>query len=342
MRRMWPGRWLGRARFGRRGLLRVLLPALALAGSAALAAPGAPDYSRPRAWAALPDRPNPSMTVPDPALTDRQGDAAADVFYIYPTIYAGLWSLNASVEDPGYRRDVATYLLPLQASSLNSSGRIYAPYYRQASIWAYLRSQSGQRRTFDTAYADVKAAFLYYLEQYNRGRPLIILSHSQGTQMAVRLLEELYRARGLERILVVAYLIGERIGAEQIPGLAPCRSAAQTGCFVTWATVAMGAEPELLTGEPRGRPVCVNPLSWRMDEAFVPARRHLGGVPDSFDRIEPGLVGARCRGGLLEIAPPPSGYAHAGGDYHESDINLFYLDIRRNAQMRLRAFGAGR
>ena len=84
---------------------------------------------------------------------------------------------------------------------------------------------------------------------------------------------------------------------------------------MTWATVARGAEPQLLTGAARGgRPVCVNPLSWRADEAPVPARRHLGGVPDSFDRIEPGLVSARCRGGLLEIAPAPSGYAHEGGD----------------------------
>ncbi len=326
----------------RTGLGRVAVWLLAFALPGALPAGGqVPDYSDPRAWAALPDRRNASMSVPDPALTDRQGKAAADVFYIYPTIYAGLWSLNASVDSPGYRRDVATYLLTSQASSLNNVGRIYAPYYRQASLWAYLRSQSVQRRVFDTAYADVRAAFLHYLDHYNRGRPLIILSHSQGTQMAVRLLEELYRARRLERILVVAYLVGERIGGAQIPGLAPCRSAAQTGCFVTWATVARGAEPELLTGEARGRPVCVNPLSWRMDEAFVPARRHLGGVPDGFDRIEPGLVGARCRGGLLEIEPAPSGYSHEGGDYHESDINLFYMDIRRNAEMRLRAFGGG-
>ncbi len=167
---------------------------------------------------------------------------------------------------------------------------------------------------------------------------LFILSHSQGSQMAVRLLQEHYEALRLENVLVAAYIIGERIGTCTFENLPPCTTATQTNCFVAWGTVVRGGQSDLMTGEVQGDPVCVNPLSWRMDEQVVPAERHLGGVPDTFDRVLPRLVSAQCKNGLLNIEPAPPGFAHDGKDYHQSDINLFYMDIRRNAEARLQQF----
>ncbi len=290
-------------------------------------------------WAAWPGRPGGASATPVPALRDRQQVAEADVFYIYPTVYTGPFRANADLDDPRYRRDVDRLLLRSQASALNGVGRIYAPFYRQAGLWTYLGPAGRARRAFALARDDVKAALEFYLRRVNRGRPLILLAHSQGSQIAVGLLEDPALAAALSRVLVVAYLIGERIAPGRPGTLAPCQDATATGCFVTWATVREGAKPRLLTGAAAGPAVCVNPLNWRPgDGDWVPAARHLGGVPDSFDRIEPRLVSARCRNGLLEIRPPPAGYAHLGGDYHESDINLFYMDLRRNAAQRLRAW----
>ncbi len=42
---------------------------------------------------------------------------------------------------------------------------------------------------FEIAYADVKAAFEFYLKIYNNYRPIIIASHSQGTKHTGRLLK---------------------------------------------------------------------------------------------------------------------------------------------------------
>ena len=296
------------------------------------------DYTDIKNWAALPTISNHSMHVPAPGLQNRQSTAQADVFYIYPTIFTSFFFNNASVDNQAYREAVGRLLLSSQASALNNVGKIYAPYYRQASLWAYMDSKKARKKAFDIAYSDIEQAFLHYLRHYNRGRPLFILSHSQGSQIAVRLLRKHYRKLQLSRLLVAAYIIGERIGTETFAELAPCITASQTNCFVTWGTVARGGRSEMMTGKARGRPVCINPLSWRMDEQWVSADHHLGGVPDSFDRVLPRLVGARCRNGLLHVEPAPTGFAHDGKDYHASDINLFYMDIRHNATQRLRQY----
>ena len=318
------------------GIQAVWLAALLILSAPVMAA--ALDYSRQENWASRPDVPNPSMLVPVPALADRQASAIADVFYIYPTVYTSFLSSNAPIEDDGYRRAVADLLLPSQASVLNHVGRIYTPYYRQASLWTYLDTEGARKKAFDLAYADIEAAFLHYLEHDNRGRPLFLLSHSQGSQLAVRLLQENYARLRLGRILVVAYLIGERIGTRTFASLKPCAAPTRTACYVTWGTVAQGGTSDLLTGEIEGDPVCINPLSWRMDDQPVPASHHLGGVPDTFDRVMEHLVSARCEQGLLHISPAPEGFAHDGKDYHESDISLFYMDIRKDAERRLQAF----
>lgn len=296
------------------------------------------DYAKSKNWASLPSVQNNSMLVPTSDLKDGQTTADADVFYIYPTVYTSFFSNNAPIDDTGYRGDVSNLLLTSQASSLNNIGKIYTPYYRQASLWAYLDTEEARKEAFDIAYADVEAAFQYYLEHYNQGRPLFILSHSQGSQIAVRLLQENYTKLRLGGILVVAYIIGERIGTRTFADLVPCTTAIQTDCFVTWGTVAEGGRSDMMTGEIQGAPVCVNPLSWRMDERAVSASYHLGGVPDAFDKILPHLVSAKCDHGLLNIEPAPDGFAHDGKDYHESDINLFYMDIRHNAEDRLRQY----
>ena len=296
------------------------------------------DYAQSKNWASLPSVQNNSMRVPIPDLQNGQSTAEADVFYIYPTVYTSPFSNNAPIDDEEYRENVANLLLTSQASSLNNVGRIYTPYYRQASLWAYLDTEKARQEAFDIAYSDVEAAFQYYMERYNQGRPLFILSHSQGSQIAVRLLQENYKKLHLERILVVAYIIGERVGTRTFDDLLPCTTATQTNCFVTWGTVARGGQSDLMTGDVQGDPVCVNPLSWRMDEQTVSADHHLGGVPDTFDKVLPNLISTQCKNGLLNIEPTPAGFAHDGQDYHESDINLFYMDIRRNAEVRLQQY----
>jgi pimeloyl-ACP methyl ester carboxylesterase len=90
-------------------------------------------------------------------------------------------------------------------------------------------------QALDLAYQDVEAAFDYYLQHFNKGRPFIVVGHSQGTTHALRLIEEKIDNTPLYRQLVVAYVVGYWLprdkfsrGFEQVT---PCTGAGQTGCI---------------------------------------------------------------------------------------------------------------
>ena len=68
---------------------------------------------------------------------------------------------------------------------------------------------------WEIAYQDIKNAFQYFLKHFNKGKPIIIASHSQGSMHAIRLTEEFFDQKPLQNQLVVAYLIGTRILPDQ-------------------------------------------------------------------------------------------------------------------------------
>ncbi len=153
-----------------------------------------PDYSRPDAWAALPFREDAADKTPG-SLKDRQAEARADVFYIYPTIYVGrgkLW--NADVYDEQMNRKIDSSAIKYQASLFNGVGRVFSPRYRQAHLRAFYTDADNEdaREALKLAYADVVKAFTYYLEHYNQGRPIIIAGHSQGALMSMWLLRDFF------------------------------------------------------------------------------------------------------------------------------------------------------
>ena len=57
----------------------------------------------------------------------------------------------------------------------------------------------------------MKAAFEYYLSNFNNGRPFVIASHSQGSYHAERLIKEYVDGKTLQNKLIAAYLIGRPI-----------------------------------------------------------------------------------------------------------------------------------
>ena len=74
----------------------------------------------------------------------------------------------------------------------DEDARFFAPYYRQAGLNAYELSAEEREPYLDSAYEDVKDAFLYYLENYNDGRPIILAGFSQGANLSIRLLKDCF------------------------------------------------------------------------------------------------------------------------------------------------------
>jgi len=302
--------------------------------------PPPPDYSQTDAWACLPTKHNASDTVPpNSGEMDMQSTAQVDVFYIYPTLDFSGANWNADIHNKKLNKLIERTAIRVQAGAFNGSCKVYAPRYRQGTLASfYDKTGTGSgSKALELAYQDIRAAFQYYIKNYNKGRPFIIAGHSQGTLMAYKLLQEFVDTTSLRKRLVAAYLIGYHIQKDYFKNLKPCDSATQTGGYITWNTVKMGGENSSLGKFFAG--VCINPLTWKPDTGFVDSRYDIGSVNYSFKKIEPQELGTAIRGGVLTVsAPVNKGYKTFRTGYHIYDYNFFYMNIRKNVQLRVEAY----
>jgi hypothetical protein len=245
-----------------------------------------------------------------------------------------------------------------QASPYNGCCNVYGPRYRQASMFAYMATDEKTRdEILGFAYTDVERAFAYYLEHYNKGRPFILASHSQGTHHGVRLLREHIDGTAVADQMVAAFLIGGFVSRTEFDGLkdiALCDSPTQLSCVVHWDTYSMASKDEQ---EPTDV-LCTNPLTWKLDGPLAGKENHAGAVGSSGEyhaefsgddaarnvdfkplgKPIPNYVEAECSGGRLFITDQ-SGTTFGekgefGGTYHGLDYPMFYMDIRNNAILR--------
>ena len=96
---------------------------------------------------------------------------------------------NSPLDANSQTEENTKWMLANQASSFNGCCAIYAPRYREASIFRYISATPDlYKKAGDFAYVDVDRAFTYFLEHYSKGRPFIIASHSQGTEHGFNLI----------------------------------------------------------------------------------------------------------------------------------------------------------
>ena len=315
--------------------------------------PPAPDYAQRSAWALLPADP--------PAATN----APLDVFFIHPTTYNGGEEWNGPIDYPRAGRELSRVMLPNYAGPFARVGRVFAPRYRQASVYAMLsfRDDAHDARAF--AYGDVVQAFHAYAARFSHGRPFIIVGVEQGGSLAARLVRDVIdRDPGLRSRMAAAYLIRAVVPADDYgPAAATpaCAGRVQARCVVAYAQVTEGdstaARRTLARAfvwgpggdlEPLGRrqALCVNPLTG--GGAPGSERGNLGAA--NATDLEWGLrpaflphqVAAQCRGGLLWVSRPRSPSLKPEGGWIDRQkppgFNLFYADLEADARARLAAW----
>ena len=307
--------------------------------------PPAPDYTQMKYWIAHPDQDDMADLVPGKGqIKEYQESAEVDVFFIYPTIYTKKQQKEnpwfADVNDVKLNKQIAESTIKYQASVFNGSAKIYSPLYRQAHIGVYYTDDLALKvEALESAYTDVRAAFKYYLENWNNGRPIIIASHSQGTSHAVTLLREFFERKPLMEQLVAAYIVGMPLDEKTFSHIPVCDNATKTGCWLTWNTYAKDYFPpqheiwyEFAAN--------VNPLSWTTDSLYVSWGANKGGLLRNFKKIRPGLSDAQNQHGMLWINKPKffGNFLLNMKRYHVVDYNLFYLNIRENVADRVDAY----
>jgi hypothetical protein len=334
-------------------------------------APPAPDYSKDLSWAALPTKKSEADLIPAGGGTDNQATARADVFYIHPTGYFRTENWNSPIDPELAAFETVRSMVSVQASAFNGCCRVYAPQYREATLYAFMDTGKDGKHALDLAYSDVERAFDYYIKHYNQGRPFIIASHSQGSVHALRLLEEKIDRTTLYGRFIAGYLIGVRIPAEKFTRsftrIKACSGGRDSGCILSWNTYAEGSVPFKFgfvwyrngwedVGDKQI--ICINPLSWKNDKETVPREKHKGaifpGVGGFWVTLITGkasgrkftelpapvehMISARCSNGVLYVPKVKQAYEIGRGNYHIFDYHLFYMDIRENAIERVSNF----
>ncbi|WP_439135823.1 DUF3089 domain-containing protein [Pseudomaricurvus sp.] len=293
----------------------------------------AADYSKDESWLCLPERESDACNADLSATivnadgsTEREDfvaatDPAFDCFYVYPTV-----SLDKSDNSDMTANDEEHRVIESQFARFKSVCKTYAPMYRQVTLMA-LRARVEKGLTSvgngQLAYQDVEKAFDYYLEHFNKGRPFVLVGHSQGSRMLTILLQKRFeRDPQLKKQMISALLIGAPVQMDidgdkggSFASIPQCDSADQTGCVVAYASFRSDAPPpeNSLFGKPnhQGVPaVCVNPAAPGSDQttvldaylgvdgagqASLPAEPWAKGVDVKTDFVKvPGLLSASC------------------------------------------------
>ena len=318
-------------------------------------------FSRPGIGTSDPARWQPAIQtgrelVPAPA---DQVESAPDfaVFFVHPTSYLDRANWNAPLDDAESQRIARIYVRGM-ASPFNRASEIWAPRYRQATFGAFLTESDDATRALDAAYADVKAAYEFFLSSVDPDTPIVLAGHSQGSVHLLRLLKEEVAPSPVKDRLAAAYAIGWPVSVQHdLPslGIPACATAQQSGCLMTWSSYAEPADPSQVLeayqtsigfdGKPRGdsQILCTNPLTGGIGGTAEAGLNQGTLVPEEgfqSGELLPGAVPARCDDrGLLLIGPPPEmgNYVLPGNNYHVYDIPLFWRNVQQGVVARVRS-----
>ena len=313
-------------------------------------APAAPDYAKPAAWLARPE-----------AGTDK----AADVFYVHSTTFYRRKLWNAPIDDSSavaVRRMIA---FPNEAGPFQNAADIYAPFYREATLYSLFTHKYDGIAARRLAYSDVRRAFDAFLADRDPEKPVILAGYGQGGLYVMGLLKDYFQGEinPLRRKLVAAYVIGASAPEEALAALRPampvCDRPDAVRCVISYVDYERRFDEEMervrlrsliwtprgdLASSKNGRLTCVNPLSWRADDAYQPPEKNIGaasatGIVDGEPPPIAKAVGARCDNGILAVDTPKRRFLRRGdwfgAKWKPQPFNLFYYDIAENAVLRV-------
>jgi hypothetical protein len=198
-------------------------------------------------------------------------NAPIDCFYVYPTVSTDRTTYSDMAVDPAEMN-----VIRQQFARFSSKCRVYAPVYRQVTIGALTRGlSSGNRVPMDSGlgYDDVKDAWNYYLQNDNKGRGFVLVSHSQGSFALIELIKKEIDGKPIQSRMLSAILMGTTVSVPQgkdvggdFQKIPLCKSGSQLGCVITFASFRSDVPPpgNTLFGkvtEPGMVAACTNPAA---------------------------------------------------------------------------------
>ncbi len=308
----------------------------------------AQQYQEPEAYSAL------DYSLADNwAYFEMGEDRDVDVFLICPTVDTRS-ETNAFDLNDKLKKNF-NYALDLEKGIYEETGRLFSPYYRQMSIKAYKLADAERDKAKQVAYADISAAFRWYLDHENEGRGIILAGFSQGGEMCLELLKEYYggeseEAQALRDRLIAVYSLGWNVTEEMTeayPQIVPASGETDVGTVVSFDCEDGNLTETIIT--PAGvKALSINPLNWKTDSTPADKSLNLGAVMQLGGEPVPGLCGAYIgsRGELVVTDVnaadyPPSLDIFPEGAFHVYDYMFFFTNLKENVAARTAAWSAG-
>ena len=279
-------------------IANLIIAALAAATQTAPVLPATPtaapnDYALEQNWLCRPDRRDacstPSLDVTeiatDGTLTVRPVTRAtspeADCFYVYPTL-----SYDPGGNSDMIANDEERRVVEAQFARFGTVCRTFAPIYRQSTL-SWLRSNmTGKPLPVDVElrYTDVRDAWQRYLAADNKGRPFVLVGHSQGSGLLKRLIAEEIEGKPVAPQMLSAMLAGSNLvvakgknSGGDFKTTPVCRKAGQTSCVISWTSFRESVPPPAnsrygRSADPAQEIACANPAALGSGSAPLGAR----------------------------------------------------------------------
>ncbi len=271
-----------------------------------------------------------------------QADKPFDIFYVYPTLTADK-TVPLMQWDEKTKKKVIPFA-EAQLSGLSPYANLYSPYVRQLEYFrcidALKKNLPADQTSMAVGITDTVRAFQYYITHLNRGRPYILLGHSQGA-LDLAMLLIMNGNISPDRGFVAAYLIGIPLKKESAGAKLPfAQGADDIGVVITWNTQTADAEQNIFAGKGT---YCINPLNWRTDAVPAAAEQNPGSMFYDYKTGKKTYREKFC-GAVIDpekgalIVNVPCDNVMGKGIHHANDLYFFYNAMVENMLRRVKSW----
>ena len=295
---------------------------------------------------------------------DFDDDDTPAVFFVHSTTYSGGAEWNAKLDKDSANAAVFEEVIPNFAAPFGSSGELFVPRYRQASLYSFMNNREDSLLARRFAYQDVALAFEQFHTEIGDRRPFILAGVGQGGLHALRVaMDVVAQDEDLLSRLVTAYILEAPVPLDLFEGplsrLPACETAEDVRCVYAFSYARDDEERRLRILTERAmswtenrelsfvsdrRLLCTNPLLSAPSNQYASARMHRGGAAarglalDAQPAPIPMQTGAQFADGVLLIERPQSQLLRRQNriaeDHRVPSFNLFYEDLRLDAARR--------
>lgn len=256
----------------------------------------------------------------------------------------------------------------VQAARFSAVCDVWSPMYRQRTLGDLFNLGDGapDSKAHQIAYDSLRSGWHSFLATHDPRTPIVLMGHSQGAAMLIRLLRnEIDHEPAVRRQIALAIVLGGNLtvarGASiggDLHHIPLCTRPGQPGCVIAYSTFPdqppagaffgrPGSGVSLLSGNVRTNGLqvaCVNPVSPGSRAAlglhpYFPSALARSGASTPWTAY-PGHATAQCRTGAgatwLQISATPAGRGAAAllherlgalWGFHDIDVNLTLGDL---------------